>query len=78
MSDLNSGDAKSRKRGQPIPLQGGHRESTHGKGGGNQGVLGRGCDLGKWVNQRVFRLKHTVSTHKELELSIKKKECGVC
>lgn len=35
MSDLNSGDAKSRKRGQPIAFQGGHRESTYGKGGGD-------------------------------------------
>lgn len=35
MSDLNSGDVKSRKRGQPIALQGGHRKSTHGKGSGD-------------------------------------------
>lgn len=73
ISDLNSGDAKSRKSCEPhSPL--GRTQRIHGKVGGDQEVMGRNCDLNKWVDQGVFIFKEMVSRHQDLEEHLRKRK----
>lgn len=39
--------------------------------------MGRDCDLRKWVDQGIFRVKDLVSQWKELEENFRKRNVGV-